>query len=137
MIEVEVLWNSNNAFAIKDANLPNFDIVDHWLAMNMATSMDEFKQAFKDYGGVMLVTMAAKADGQVFYIDDSTVPNLTETAIEQLTTNPLLIQTKQPLVLPFCQAIFLNSISKGQCRMKKRRNMKGQVQFRTQTIAIG
>jgi acyl-homoserine-lactone acylase len=88
-------WNGNNAFAIKDANLPNFDIVDHWLAMNMATSMDEFKQAFKDYDGVIFNnTMAASDDGQVFYIDDSTVPNLTETAIEQLTTNPLLIQTK-------------------------------------------
>ena len=88
-------WNTDNAFAIKDANLPNFDIVDHWLAMNMATSMDEFKQAFKDYDGVIFNnTMAASADGQVFYIDDSTVPNLTETAIEQLTTNPLLIQTK-------------------------------------------
>lgn len=88
-------WSENNAFAIKDANLPNFDVVDHWLAMNMATSMDEFKQAFKDYDGVIFNnTMAASADGQVFYIDDSTVPNLTETAIEQLTTNPLLIQTK-------------------------------------------
>lgn len=82
-------------FAIKDANLPNLDIVDHWLAMNMATSMDEFKQAFKDYDGVIFNnTMAASSDGQVFYIDDSTVPNLTETAIEQLTTNPLLIQIK-------------------------------------------
>ena len=61
----------------------------------MATSMDEFKQAFKDYDGVIFNnTMAASSDGQVFYIDDSTVPNLTETAIEQLTTNPLLIQTK-------------------------------------------
>ncbi len=88
-------WNSSNVFAIKDANLPNLDIVDHWLAMNMATSMDEFKQAFKDYDGVIFNnTMAASSDGQVFYIDDSTVPNLTETAIEQLTTNPLLIQTK-------------------------------------------
>ncbi|AGP85644.1 acylase [Alteromonas mediterranea] len=88
-------WSDTNAFAIKDANLPNFDIVDHWLAMNMATSMDEFKQAFKDYDGVIFNnTMAASSDGQVFYIDDSTVPNLTETAIEQLTTNPLLIQTK-------------------------------------------
>ena len=88
-------WNDTNAFAIKDANLPNFDIVDHWLAMNMATSMDEFKQAFKDYDGVIFNnTMAASSDGQVFYIDDSTVPNLTDVAIEQLTSNPLLIQTK-------------------------------------------
>lgn len=89
-------WNETNAFAIKDANLPNLDIVDHWLAMNMATSMDEFKQAFKDYDGVIFNnTMAASKDGQVFYIDDSTVPNLTATAIHELTTNPLLIGTKQ------------------------------------------
>lgn len=88
-------WTGQNAFAIKDANLPNFDVVDHWLAMNMATSMDEFKQAFKDYDGVIFNnTMAASADGEVFYIDDSTVPGLTSTAIEELTTNPLLIQTK-------------------------------------------
>ncbi|WP_334062059.1 acylase [Alteromonas genovensis] len=88
-------WDNETAFAIKDANLPNFDVVDHWLAMNMASSMDEFKQAFKDYDGVIFNnTMAASSDGQVFYIDDSTVPNLTETAINELTTNPLLIQTK-------------------------------------------
>ncbi|WP_411269975.1 acylase [Alteromonas sp. CYL-A6] len=89
-------WDNEEAYAIKDANLPNFDIIDHWLAMNMATSMDEFKQAFKDYDGVIFNnTMAASADGQVFYIDDSTVPNLTATAIEELTTNPLLIGAKQ------------------------------------------
>ncbi|WP_218354689.1 acylase [Alteromonas lipotrueiana] len=88
-------WDNESAFAIKDANLPNFDVVDHWLAMNMASSMDEFKQAFKDYDGVIFNnTMAASDDGQVFYIDDSTVPNLNETAINELTTNPRLIQTK-------------------------------------------
>lgn len=97
MIEVpgNFEWTDTNAFAIKDANLPNLDVVDHWLAMNMATSMDEFKQAFKDYDGVIFNnTMAASSDGQVFYIDDSTVPNLTETAISELTTNPVLVQTK-------------------------------------------
>jgi len=88
-------WDSESAFAIKDANLPNFDVVDHWLAMNMASSMDEFKQAFKDYDGVIFNnTMAASSDGQVFYIDDSTVPNLKEAAINELATNQRLIQTK-------------------------------------------
>ncbi len=98
MIEVpgNFEWSAEEAFAIKDANLPNLDIVDHWLAMNMAEDMDAFKQAFKDYDGVIFNnTMAASADGQVFYIDDSTVPNLTSTAINELTTNPLLIGAKQ------------------------------------------
>ena len=58
--------------------------------------MDEFKQAFKDYDGVIFNnTMATSRDGQVFYIDDSTVPRLTATAISELTTNPLLIGTRQ------------------------------------------
>ena len=85
-----------NAFAIKDVNLPNFDVIDHWLAMNLSTSMDEFKQAFMDYDGVIFNnTMATSSDGQVFYIDDSTVPRLTPTAINELTTNPLLIGIRQ------------------------------------------
>ncbi len=89
-------WTTTNAFAIKDANRMNFDIIDHWLAMNLATNIDEFKQAFKDYDGVIFNnTMAADEDGNVFYIDDSTVPHLTATAIHELTTNPLLIATRQ------------------------------------------
>ncbi|MCW8092203.1 acylase [Alteromonas sp. ASW11-130] len=88
-------WDDTNAYAIKDANLPNFDIVDHWLAMNMSSNIEEFKQAFKDYDGVIFNnTMASSKDGEVFYIDDSTVPNLTETAIEEMTTNPLLVGAK-------------------------------------------
>jgi acyl-homoserine-lactone acylase len=85
-----------NAFAIKDANLGNVDIIDHWLAMNLAGNIDEFKQAFKDFDGVIFNnTMSADSEGNVFYIDDSTVPHLTDTAINELTTNPLLIGVKQ------------------------------------------
>lgn len=85
-----------SAFALKDANKENFDIMDHWLAMNMSGNIEEFKQAFKDNDGVIFNnTMSADKDGNVFYIDDSTVPNLTATAISQLTTNPLLIGAKQ------------------------------------------
>jgi acyl-homoserine-lactone acylase len=85
-----------SAFAIKDANLGNVDIIDHWLAMNLAGNIAEFKQAFKDYDGVIFNnTMSADSEGNVFYIDDSTVPNLTDTAIKEMTTNPLLIGAKR------------------------------------------
>lgn len=85
-----------SAFAIKDANLGNVDIIDHWLALNLAGNIDEFKQAFKDYDGVIFNnTMSADKEGNVFYIDDSTVPNLTATAIKEMTTNPLLVGAKQ------------------------------------------
>ncbi len=88
-------WGTSNAFAIKDANLPNNDIVDHWLALNLSSDMDSFKQAFKDYDGVIFNnTMAASKEGEVFYIDDSTVPNLSSTAISALTNDPTLVQTR-------------------------------------------
>jgi len=98
MIEVPGVfdWANGSAYAIKDVNFPNHDVVDHWLAMNLASNMEEFKQAFKDYDGVIFNnTMAASKEGEVFYIDDSTVPRLTQTAIGQLTTNPALIAAKQ------------------------------------------
>lgn len=99
-----------NAFAIKDANLGNLDIVDHWLAMNLSDNLDEFKQAFKDYDGVIFNnTMSADKDGNVFYIDDSTVPHLTNAAIGQLTTNPELIGIKALAgftVLPASHSLF-------------------------------
>ncbi|GHG08276.1 acylase [Thalassotalea marina] len=89
-------WTDTGAFAVKDANAKNFDIIDHWLAMNVSENLDEFKQAFKDYDGVIFNnTMSADKNGDVFYIDDSTVPHLTPTAIHELTTNPLLIGAKQ------------------------------------------
>ena len=85
-----------SAFAIKDVNLGNVDIIDHWLAMNLAGNIDEFKQAFQDYDGVIFNnTMSADAAGNVYYIDDSPVPNLTDAAITELTTNPILIGAKQ------------------------------------------
>lgn len=85
-----------SAFAIKDVNLGNVDIIDHWLAMNLAGNIDEFKQAFRDYDGVIFNnTMSADAKGNVYYVDDSPVPNLTAAAISELTTNPLLIGAKQ------------------------------------------
>ncbi len=70
-------WSASGAYTIKDANAKNFDIIDHWLGMNLARNMTEFQQAFKDYDGVIFNnTMAADKNGNAFYIDDSTVPNL-------------------------------------------------------------
>ncbi len=89
-------WGGGQAFAVKDVNLPNFDVLDHWLGMNLAGNMEEFKQAFRDYDGVIFNnTMAASKEGEVFYIDDSTVPRLTSTGADLITTNPLLVATRE------------------------------------------
>lgn len=81
-------WDITTAYSLRDANRQNVDILDHWLAMNRATTMTEFKQAFQDYDGVVFNnTMAADKEGNTFYIDDSTVPNLPATAVNLLKTD--------------------------------------------------
>ena len=79
------------AYSLKDANKANSDMADHWLAMNMASNMEEFKQAFKQYDGVIFNnTIATDRDGNTFYIDDSTVPNLSQVAETELRNDPEL-----------------------------------------------
>ena len=98
------------AYSIKDVNKANFDIVDHWLGMNLAKNMKQFKQAFKRYDGVLFNnTLAVDRKGNSFYIDDSTVPNLTPMAEQALRTDPLLIQARELLgftVLPGRSSVF-------------------------------
>lgn len=68
---------SRVAYSIKDVNLGNLDIVDHWLAMNLATDMEQFKQSFRDYDGTLFNnTLAVDRHGNSFFTDDSAVPNL-------------------------------------------------------------
>lgn len=108
-------WGTNAqqrfvAYSIKDVNRANFDIVDHWLAMNLATNMDEFKTAFKQYDGVLFNnTIAVDKGGNTFYIDDSTVPNLSPIAEQALRTDPVLVQTRELIgfsILPGTSAVF-------------------------------
>lgn len=108
-------WGPNEqgrwvAYSIKDANKENFDIVDHWLAMNLAGNLSEFKESFKQYDGVVFNnTMAVDKNGTTFYIDDSTVPNLSDFAEEKLRTDPLLVQTREQLgftLLPGTSSVF-------------------------------
>jgi len=112
----EVLpWGTNDqarfvAYSIKDVNKANFDIVDHWLAMNLAHNMDQFKQSFRQYDGVLFNnTLAVDQQGNTFYIDDSTVPNLTPTAEQALRSDPILVQTRESIgfsILPGTSAVF-------------------------------
>lgn len=99
-----------SAFSIKDVNRGNADIVDHWLAMNLTRNLREFKDTFKRYNGVIFnnTFMADKA-GNVFYIDDSTVPQLSPEAEHALRNDPQLRQLRQQAgftILPGHASIF-------------------------------
>jgi acyl-homoserine-lactone acylase len=98
------------AFSIKDANKNNLDLLEFWMAVNLANNMDEFKQAFMDYDGVTFNnTMAADRAGNTFYIDDSTVPYLSDEAETALTTDPTLIALREQagfVILPGDASVF-------------------------------
>ncbi|WP_171044372.1 penicillin acylase family protein [Pseudoalteromonas citrea] len=82
-------WDDQFVYVIKDANLDSFDSVDHWLAMNQASNMAEFKETFSTFDGMMFNnTLVADNTGDTFYVDDSNVPLLSEQAIRFLKTDP-------------------------------------------------
>ncbi len=109
-------WDDTQAYVIKDINLGNTDSIDHWLAMNKASNLDEFKQAFKDYDGVIFNnTLYSDKKGKTYYIDDSTVPELSQTAINLINTNPDIIAARKNFgftILPghLTEFIFTNAV---------------------------
>jgi acyl-homoserine-lactone acylase len=103
-------WSEANAFTLRDSAEKNIDMIDHWLAMNLATNLTEFQQAFKDYNGIPWVnTMYADDEGNAFYIDKSRVHNLNDTALGLMRTDPTLLGTRQLVgfdILPGNTALF-------------------------------
>mgnify|MGYP000212230513 FL=1 len=103
-------WSAGNAFSLRDAAQENTEMIDHWLAMNLATNLDEFQQAYKDFDGIPWVnTMYADDQGNAFYIDKSRVLNLNDTALGLMRTDPVLVGTRQAVgfdILPGNTALF-------------------------------
>ncbi|WP_020410163.1 acylase [Hahella ganghwensis] len=108
-------WGSDasgqfSAFSIKDANKNNLDILEHWLALNLARDMEDFQQAFIDFDGMIFNnTMAVDRNGNTFYVDDSAVPHLSDYAEMALTTDPTLIALREQAgftILPGHSSIF-------------------------------
>lgn len=75
-------WTSEFTFTYRDANIDNTQLISQFLAMNRATSMDEFQAAHRDNLGIPWVnTMSTSADGRAWYIDSTPTPNLSDEAI--------------------------------------------------------
>lgn len=103
-------WTSTNAYTLADSAAENTDLVDHWLAINMAKNLDEFQQAYKDYDGIPWVnTMYADDQGNAFYIDKTRIFNLTDTALGLMRTDPVLVGTRKAVgfdILPGNTSLF-------------------------------
>lgn len=78
------------AYALHDANLPNYDILEHWLGMNLAGNIADYKQTFIDYTGTIFNNaMAVDKDGNAFFTDGSSVPDIDPAAIADWAADPL------------------------------------------------
>ncbi|MFP3979112.1 penicillin acylase family protein [Marinobacter sp. KMM 10035] len=70
------------ALTYRDANANTGGLLDTWLQMSRATNLSQFKDVFKNCGSTLWVnTTYADDQGNAFYIDSSSVPNLSEKAI--------------------------------------------------------
>lgn len=99
------------AFALHDANLPNYDLFDHWLGMNMAEDIAAYKQTFVDFTGTVFNNaMAVDADGNAFFTDGSSVPNILPEALAQWAEDPLyqaLTQQADLFIFPGDDSAFI------------------------------
>lgn len=83
-------WGAQTAYAFADANRMNPDMVQHWLELNLANTLAEFKQVFHHHHGTPWVnTLVADKDGNSYYVDGSVVPNLSNEEIQQIQQDPL------------------------------------------------
>ena len=76
-------WSDTRAYAVRDANTANYALLAQWLDMGRAQSMDAFIQAHETWNAMPWVnTIAASRDGRALYLDNSTVGNLGDQAME-------------------------------------------------------
>ena len=91
-------WNSNGvlnpgskvAFTYRDANANTGGLLDTWLQMSRASNLDQFQTVFKNCGTTLWTnTTYADDQGNAFYIDSSSVPSLSDSAIDTVNQRNL------------------------------------------------
>ena len=81
-------WGATGrAYSYKDANADSRNLLDTWLQMARATNLDEFKAVFRNCGSTLWVnTTYADDEGNAYYIDSSSVPNLSVAGVASVRT---------------------------------------------------
>jgi len=72
----------NAAFTFRDANKDQNNLLDTWLGMSRASNLQDFQDVFRECG-TTLWTNSVYADdqGNAYYIDSTSVPNLSKEAL--------------------------------------------------------
>jgi acyl-homoserine-lactone acylase len=75
-------WTAEQAIAIRDGNIEITSVLEQYLGMDAATSMDEFQAVHEANQGVPWVnTISTSADGRAWLVDTSATPNLSAEAL--------------------------------------------------------
>ncbi len=75
-------WTDEVAYSVRDANLANDVLVQMVLGEMRATSIEDFEQTQRDFGGNPFAnTIVAAADGRVVYYDTAVTPYLSDGTI--------------------------------------------------------
>lgn len=87
-------WSERSAFTVRDANARNHRVLSQWLDMNQSVDLDEFIEAHRRWNSMPFVnTMAVSDSGRALYLDNSTVVDLSQEAIDSwrqsLSEDPL------------------------------------------------
>ncbi len=76
-------WTDAATVSYRDANFDNDQLVAQFAAMNRAQSVEELAAAHEEHQGIPLFnTVAADSEGNAWYADTSSTPNLSAEAIE-------------------------------------------------------
>lgn len=76
-------WTEALALSYRDANIDNFEIIEQFIGMDRATTLEDFKAVHEEVNGIPWVnTISASADGRAWYMDSTPTPNLSQEAID-------------------------------------------------------
>jgi acyl-homoserine-lactone acylase len=100
ILGIPLPWTSATAFAIRDANVDNFRVFNHFLETDRATSAADVLAILKKYQGIPWVnTIVADKTGHALYADIGAMPNVPDSLARECNT-ALGAATFQLLGLP-------------------------------------
>src|SRR4051794_10090988 len=80
-------WTAETAFAIRDANVDNFRVFNHFFDTDRATSTDAELAILKKYQGIPWVnTIVADKNGRALYADIGAMPNVPDSMAQSCNT---------------------------------------------------
>jgi acyl-homoserine-lactone acylase len=87
ILGIPLPWTETTAFAIRDANVDNFRIFNHFFDTDHARSAKEMLGILKKYQGIPWVnTVVADKGGHALYADIGTIPNVPNDMAQQCNT---------------------------------------------------